>query len=81
MKRSNQLFGLILSMQMFVFVSASFAAGETQRLDVGRVQIALAQMHEVTTLFERQLPVIVDDELRAGRVRRQARADAAWPSP
>jgi ABC-type nitrate/sulfonate/bicarbonate transport system substrate-binding protein len=34
MKRNYQLVGLILSMQMFVFISASWAAGETQRLKI-----------------------------------------------
>ena len=34
MKRNYQLIGLILSMQLFVSVSASLAAGETQRLKI-----------------------------------------------
>ncbi len=39
-------------------------AGAAQRRDVGRVQIALAEMDEIAARVDREAPIVIDDELR-----------------
>ncbi len=43
-------------------------AGAADRREVGRVQVLLAEMDVVAAQVDGVLPVIVDDELGAGRV-------------
>src|SRR6185312_11774761 len=41
-------------------------AGAAQRRHIRRVEVALPQVDEIARLLEGELPVIIDDELRAG---------------
>ena len=52
--------------------------------DIGRIEIALAEMDEIAAELDRRAPIIVDDKLRAGGVA-QRRAPfgsrAEYPPP
>ena len=43
-------------------------AGGAQGLDVGNLQVLLAQMYAVSAGGQRQLPVVVDEHLRTGHL-------------
>ncbi len=40
-------------------------SGAADRGEISRIEIALAEMDEIAARFDRLLPIIIDDELRA----------------
>ena len=63
----------LVELGMVVGADAEPDAGAAQRRHVGLGKILLAEMDVVAALVDRDLPVVVDDELAAARRRRRSR--------